>query len=70
MWKRVIVAHIIVALCYFPVALVGYYIHGNSVVDNILVTLDKPKLMPNCNGQHVCCHPCYWKLSDLCNASV
>ncbi|RIA05426.1 hypothetical protein BRARA_K00247 [Brassica rapa] len=30
MWKGVIVAYIIVALCYFPVALVGYYNFGNS----------------------------------------
>lgn len=43
MWKGVIVAYIIVALCYFPVALVGYYIYGNSVEDNILVSLEKPK---------------------------
>jgi len=43
MWKGVIVAYIVVALCYFPVALVGYYIYGNSVDDNILVSLEKPK---------------------------
>ncbi|PRQ54158.1 putative amino acid transporter, transmembrane domain-containing protein [Rosa chinensis] len=43
MWKGVIVAYIIVALCYFPVALVGYYIYGNSVDDNILVSLERPK---------------------------
>ncbi|XP_062010294.1 lysine histidine transporter 1-like [Rosa rugosa] len=43
MWKGVIVAYIIVALCYFPVALVGYYIYGNSVEDNILVSLERPK---------------------------
>jgi amino acid permease len=43
MWKGVIFAYIVVALCYFPVALVGYYIFGNSVTDNILVTLEKPK---------------------------
>ncbi|GJY43071.1 lysine histidine transporter 1 [Tanacetum coccineum] len=42
MWKGVVVAYIVVALCYFPVALIGYYIYGNSVSDNILVTLNKP----------------------------
>lgn len=42
MWKGVVVAYIIVAVCYFPVALVGYYIFGNSVDDNILITLEKP----------------------------
>ena len=42
MWKGVIVAYIIVAVCYFPVALSGYYIFGNSVDDNILITLENP----------------------------
>lgn len=43
MWKGVIVAYIVVALCYFPVALVGYYIYGNQIEDNILVSLERPK---------------------------
>lgn len=42
MWKGVIVAYIVVALCYFPVALIGYYIFGNGVTDNILITLERP----------------------------
>ena len=42
MWKGVIVAYIVVALCYFPVAFVGYYIFGNGVDDNILMSLKKP----------------------------
>ncbi|KAF9604401.1 hypothetical protein IFM89_006410 [Coptis chinensis] len=42
MWKGVVVAYIIVALCYFPVALIGYWIFGNSVADNILISLEKP----------------------------
>ncbi|OMO69062.1 Amino acid transporter, transmembrane [Corchorus olitorius] len=42
MWKGVIVAYIVVALCYFPVSLVGYYIFGNEVKDNILISLEKP----------------------------
>ncbi|KAI3426772.1 Aa_trans domain-containing protein [Psidium guajava] len=43
MWKGVVVAYIVVAICYFPVALVGYYVFGNAVDDNILITLEKPK---------------------------
>ncbi|KAL8475259.1 hypothetical protein ACS0TY_028080 [Phlomoides rotata] len=42
MWRGVIVAYIVVALCYFPVAFIGYYIFGNEVDDNILMTLNKP----------------------------
>lgn len=42
MWKGVIVAYIVVALCYFPVALIGYWIFGNKVEDNILISLEKP----------------------------
>ncbi|KAL3501056.1 hypothetical protein ACH5RR_035505 [Cinchona calisaya] len=42
MWKGVMLAYLVVALCYFPVALCGYYTFGNKVDDNILVTLQKP----------------------------
>ncbi|KAL2523242.1 Lysine histidine transporter 1 [Forsythia ovata] len=42
MWRGVIVAYIVVALCYFPVALIGYWMFGNKVDDNILITLEKP----------------------------
>ncbi|CDP15024.1 unnamed protein product [Coffea canephora] len=42
MWKGVVVAYIVVALCYFPVAFVGYWAFGNSVEDNILISLNKP----------------------------
>ncbi|KAE8688172.1 Lysine histidine transporter-like 1 [Hibiscus syriacus] len=42
MWRGVIVAYIIVAMCYFPVAFVGFWAFGNSVNDNILLTLEKP----------------------------
>ncbi|RXH69582.1 hypothetical protein DVH24_037366 [Malus domestica] len=42
MWRGVIVAYIVVALCYFPVALVGFYMFGNTVEDNILISLEKP----------------------------
>ncbi|XP_010550273.2 PREDICTED: lysine histidine transporter 1-like [Tarenaya hassleriana] len=42
MWRGVLVAYAVVALCYFPVALVGYWMFGNTVDDNILITLEKP----------------------------
>lgn len=42
MWRGVIVAYIVVALCYFPVALIGYWMFGNAVQDNILISLEKP----------------------------
>ncbi|KAL5717749.1 Lysine histidine transporter 1 [Ranunculus cassubicifolius] len=42
MWKGVIVAYIVVAVCYFPVALIGYWVFGNTVKDNILESLKKP----------------------------
>ncbi|XP_049359496.1 lysine histidine transporter 2-like [Solanum verrucosum] len=42
MWKGVIIAYIVVAICYFPVAFVGYRVFGNSVEDNILISLQKP----------------------------
>ena len=29
-------------LCYFPVAFIGYYIFGNTVVENVLMGLDHP----------------------------
>ncbi|KAK9108412.1 hypothetical protein Syun_024423 [Stephania yunnanensis] len=42
MWKGVLVAYIVVAVCYFPVALIGFWMFGNSVDDNILISLQKP----------------------------
>ncbi|CAL0328007.1 unnamed protein product [Lupinus luteus] len=42
MWKGVVVAYIGVAFCYFPVELIGYYMFGNSVDDNILMSLERP----------------------------
>ncbi|XP_057437456.1 lysine histidine transporter 1-like isoform X2 [Lotus japonicus] len=42
MWKGVLVAYFVVGLCYFPVAFVGYYMFGNEVADNILISLNKP----------------------------
>nr|XP_043616357.1 lysine histidine transporter 1-like [Erigeron canadensis] len=45
MWKGVVIAYIVVALCYFPVAWVGYYIFGNHVEDNILISLERPPIL-------------------------
>ncbi|KAH0682102.1 hypothetical protein KY289_019854 [Solanum tuberosum] len=42
MWKGVIGAYFIVAICYFPVAFIGYAAFGNTVEDNILISLEKP----------------------------
>ncbi|XP_014506538.1 lysine histidine transporter 1-like [Vigna radiata var. radiata] len=43
MWKGMLVAYVVVALCYFPVATVGYWAFGNGVDDNILLSLEKPR---------------------------
>ncbi|XP_020554352.1 lysine histidine transporter 1-like isoform X1 [Sesamum indicum] len=43
MWRGVVVAYIVVAICYLPVALIGYWMFGNEVKENILITLQKPK---------------------------
>ncbi|EOY00827.1 Lysine histidine transporter 1 [Theobroma cacao] len=42
MWKGVVVAYLIVAFCYFPVAFIGYWVFGNVVDGNILITLEEP----------------------------
>lgn len=42
MWKGVLIAYIIVGLCYFPVAFIGYWAFGNRVEDDILISLEKP----------------------------
>lgn len=42
MWRGVMFAYFIVALCYFPVAIVGYWAFGQTVSDNLLLTLKKP----------------------------
>ncbi|PNT76283.1 hypothetical protein BRADI_1g46788v3 [Brachypodium distachyon] len=43
MWLGVMVTYLVVAVCYLPVAFVGYYVFGNAVDDNILITLEKPR---------------------------
>ncbi|CAI9757359.1 unnamed protein product [Fraxinus pennsylvanica] len=42
MWKGVLIAYIVVAMCYIPVAFVGYATFGRNVEDNILISLEKP----------------------------
>ncbi|XP_065876652.1 lysine histidine transporter 2-like [Euphorbia lathyris] len=56
MWKGVIVAYIIVALCYFPVAFVGYWTFGNNVEDNILISLHKPRWLVAAANMFVVIH--------------
>jgi len=43
MWKGVVVAYIVIAACYFPASLVGYWAFGKEVHDNILISLEKPR---------------------------
>ncbi|XP_024393185.1 lysine histidine transporter-like 2 [Physcomitrium patens] len=43
MWRGVVLAYIIVAICYFPVALIGYWAYGNQVTDNILGYVGRPR---------------------------
>ncbi|KAI7998345.1 Lysine histidine transporter-like 6 [Camellia lanceoleosa] len=35
-------AYFINAICYFPVALIGYWSFGQDVADNVLVALERP----------------------------
>ncbi|XP_004298301.1 PREDICTED: lysine histidine transporter-like 6-like [Fragaria vesca subsp. vesca] len=42
MWKGAVGAYIINAICYFPVALIGYWAFGQDVADNVLVDLKRP----------------------------
>ncbi|KAK4395630.1 Lysine histidine transporter 2 [Sesamum angolense] len=63
MWKGVVIAYIVVALCYFPVAFVGYYIFGTRS-RTIFYLAPKTGLAYHC-GQHVCRHPCHWQLPAL-----
>lgn len=43
MWRGTWVAYLIVAACYFPIAILGYRSFGNSVEDNILMSLEQPR---------------------------
>ena len=35
-------AYFVNAICYFPVAIIGYWAFGQDVTDNVLVALQKP----------------------------
>ncbi|WCJ36223.1 Transmembrane amino acid transporter family protein [Euphorbia peplus] len=56
MWKGVVVAYIIVALCYFPVAFIGYWAFGSNVEDNILISLHKPRWLVAAANMFVVVH--------------
>lgn len=56
MWKGVVIAYIVVALCYWPVAFIGYLVLGNKVDDNILLTLEKPVWLIACANIFVVIH--------------
>ena len=43
MWRGVILAYVIVAACYFPVALVGRKYLGSRITDNVLFYLEYPR---------------------------
>lgn len=43
MWKGAIGSYFINAICYFPVALIGYWAFGNDVSDNVLMDLKRPQ---------------------------
>ncbi|KHN37828.1 Lysine histidine transporter-like 6 [Glycine soja] len=42
MWHGALGAYFINAICYFPVALIGYWAFGQAVDDNVLMALEKP----------------------------
>ena len=43
MWRGIKVAYIIVALCYFPISIIGFWVFGNQVKSNILFSFEKPE---------------------------
>ena len=45
MWKGVILAYVIVVICYFPLALVGWKLLGKGVNDNVLLSLKSPVIL-------------------------
>lgn len=42
MWKGVVVAYIIIAVCYCSVAISGFWAYGVAVEDDVLISLEKP----------------------------
>lgn len=45
MWRGCVYAYLIVALCYFPVAWVGYWAYGVHVGENIITYVAKPPVL-------------------------
>ncbi|XP_057962842.1 lysine histidine transporter-like 6 [Malania oleifera] len=43
MWKGAVGAYFVNAICYFPVALIGYWAFGQDVEDNVLAALKRPQ---------------------------
>ncbi|KAJ0038579.1 hypothetical protein Pint_23311 [Pistacia integerrima] len=43
MWKGAVGAYFVNAICYFPVALIGYWAFGQEVEDNVLMNLKRPE---------------------------
>ncbi|KAK6931467.1 Amino acid transporter, transmembrane domain [Dillenia turbinata] len=43
MWKGALASYFINAICYFPVALIGYWAFGQDVDDNVLIALKRPE---------------------------
>ncbi|GKG32400.1 amino acid transporter, transmembrane, partial [Tanacetum coccineum] len=58
MWKGVVVAYMVVAICYFPVAIIGFWVYGNTVSDNILISFSRRGVLLD---SHLC---------PLCNAAM
>lgn len=56
MWKGVLLAYIIIGMCYIPVALIGYWIFGNEVDPNILISLQNPKWLVSMANMFVVLH--------------
>lgn len=42
MWRGALGAYFVNAICYFPVAMIGYWAFGQDVDDNVLLNLKKP----------------------------
>ncbi|KAL9317868.1 hypothetical protein ACSQ67_014385 [Phaseolus vulgaris] len=42
MWHGAIGAYFVNAICYFPVAVIGYWAFGQAVDDNVLMALERP----------------------------
>lgn len=76
MWKGALGAYFINAICYFPVALVGYWAFGQDVDDNVLMALKRPEwLIASANlmvvihviGSYQVSNPCmHAEATELC----